>query len=133
MTKRMTYAEQLKDPRWQKKRLEILQRDNFQCQCCLRYDIELTVHHKGYLNNKNAWEYIDKDLLTLCVKCHDYLHNRFEKESELITWQFFKDVCKTDHLILMSEIGKLKRIEGCCYLHTIIQLIRSYTIKAEEV
>ncbi len=32
----MTYAEQLKDPRWQKRRLEILQRDEWRCLCGLR-------------------------------------------------------------------------------------------------
>ena len=30
----MGYSEKLKDPRWQKKRLEILERDNFRCQYC---------------------------------------------------------------------------------------------------
>lgn len=31
----MSYAEQLKDPRWQKKRLEILNRDEWKCTWCL--------------------------------------------------------------------------------------------------
>jgi len=29
---KLTYSEKLKDPRWQKKRLEILSRDNFTCE-----------------------------------------------------------------------------------------------------
>jgi len=30
----MTYAEQLKSPKWQKKRLNIMERDQFRCQDC---------------------------------------------------------------------------------------------------
>ena len=30
----MNYSEQLKSPKWQKKRLEIMQRDKFTCQLC---------------------------------------------------------------------------------------------------
>lgn len=30
----MTYSQKLRDPRWQKKRLEILERDSFTCQHC---------------------------------------------------------------------------------------------------
>ena len=29
-----TYLEKLKDPRWQKKRLEILERDGWKCMAC---------------------------------------------------------------------------------------------------
>jgi hypothetical protein len=30
----MTYSEKLKDPRWQKKRLEVMKRDDFKCKLC---------------------------------------------------------------------------------------------------
>lgn len=29
-----TYKENLKNPKWQKKRLKILKRDDFKCRCC---------------------------------------------------------------------------------------------------
>jgi len=32
---KVTYAEKLKDPRWQKKRLEIMERDEWTCQWCV--------------------------------------------------------------------------------------------------
>lgn len=64
----MTYAEKLKDPRWQKKRLEILNRDSFTCQCCAYDDKELHVHHVKY--NSNPWDADDDDLMTLCKDCH---------------------------------------------------------------
>ena len=77
-----TYAELLKDPRWQKKRLEIMQRDNFTCQHCGRTDRSLQVHHSYYLMNNNPWEYNDESLITLCDKCHEdetMLKNEIER------------------------------------------------------
>jgi len=75
----MTYAEKLKDPRWQKKRLEILERDGFECQVCWSDEKELHVHHKLYKNGYDPWEYGNDDLETLCKDCHkntDYLNVR---------------------------------------------------------
>lgn len=34
----------------------------------------LQVHHKHYMMDKKAWEYDDKDLVTLCQNCHSKLH-----------------------------------------------------------
>lgn len=65
----MTYAEKLKDPRWQKKRLEIMQRDNFACLNCCSKDKTLNVHHVIYVKGLDPWDYGDS-LLTLCEECH---------------------------------------------------------------
>lgn len=67
----MTYAEQLKSPKWQKKRLEILERDNFTCLACGDTEKQLHVHHGIYIKNKMAWEYDGNTLHTLCCVCHD--------------------------------------------------------------
>ena len=66
----MTYTERLKDPRWQKKRLEIFQRDNFSCRNCKDTATSLTVHHLCYLPNVEPWDHPDILLLTLCDPCH---------------------------------------------------------------
>lgn len=73
----MTYSEKLKDPRWQKKRLEILQRDEFTCQHCLKSDKTLHVHHT-YYNGKDPWETHDSRLVTLCEDCHEKEDEKFE-------------------------------------------------------
>jgi len=65
------YLQQLRDPRWQKKRLEILNRDNFTCQYCLCKDKELQVHHRYYDKDKLPWEYDDDCFITLCNDCHE--------------------------------------------------------------
>lgn len=78
-----SYFELLKDPRWQRKRLEIMERDNFTCQECEDTEATLNVHHKAYAFKKMApWEYPDDWLITLCEGCHEY---RSDMEK---TWRF---------------------------------------------
>jgi hypothetical protein len=71
MTKGL-YAELLHDPRWFKKRLEILERDEFKCQQCYEKDKTLNVHHLLYLSDKDPWDYPNELLITLCEKCHKF-------------------------------------------------------------
>jgi hypothetical protein len=66
----MTYQEKLKDPRWQKKRLLILERDGWLCQQCRLGTETLHVHHKYYLPKSDPWDYPDCALVTLCETCH---------------------------------------------------------------
>src|ERR1051326_7976114 len=65
----MKYSEKLLDPRWQKKRLEILRRDSYYCVMCGDNKSQLHVHHKKY--NGEPWEADDKDLATYCKYCHE--------------------------------------------------------------
>jgi len=65
------YSEKLKDPRWQKKRLEILERDEWACQVCFDSGSTLVVHHRDYLPNTDPWDYPDSYLITLCEECHE--------------------------------------------------------------
>lgn len=68
----MTYSEKLKDPRWQKKRLEIFNRDSFTCQLCSDDKKPLSVHHKQY--SGEPWEAPNEALLTICELCHSAIH-----------------------------------------------------------
>ena len=67
---RTTYAEKLRDPRWQKMRLEVMDRDEFACQRCGAKHKTLNVHHMFYQKGKDPWEYDPDFLLTLCEGCH---------------------------------------------------------------
>lgn len=67
-----TYSEKLKDPRWQKKRLKILERDGFKCCYCGDEETTLNVHHKKYTGE--PWEANNEDLETLCETCHSLEH-----------------------------------------------------------
>jgi hypothetical protein len=70
MAKRKSYSEKLKDPRWQRKRLEVLQRDGFACILCGDTETELHVHHKVYTAGSEPWDYELTSLITYCKHCH---------------------------------------------------------------
>lgn len=65
----MNYSDKLKDPRWQKKRLEILNRDQWRCRFCSDEQSTLHVHHLSY--SKEPWETKNEHLITLCESCHE--------------------------------------------------------------
>lgn len=65
------YSEKLKDPRWQKKRLEILSRDEWMCQYCYDSSSTLHIHHRYYIRNTDPWDYPPEALVTLCESCHE--------------------------------------------------------------
>lgn len=66
-----TYKERLLDPRWQRRRLDILSRSDFACEVCESTNKTLHVHHKRYRKGAMPWEYADHELQALCVDCHE--------------------------------------------------------------
>ena len=103
MNKQDEYSKYYKDPRWQKKRLKIFERDRFSCDFCGSKRRTLVVHHfwYGQIEDKKTgewrdrlpWEYKDEFLITLCEKCHEKEHaSRAKNESTLLDrlriWQF---------------------------------------------
>lgn len=67
------YFEKLKDPRWQKRRLEVLERGQWQCEQCEDKDKTLHVHHRYYEKGWNPWDYPDDALSVLCEDCHEWV------------------------------------------------------------
>ncbi len=67
----MKYADKLRDPRWQKKRMEIFERDNWTCKRCGETEETLMVHHRYYIRNREPWDYDPRALVTLCQTCHE--------------------------------------------------------------
>lgn len=72
---KLTYAEQLRHPLWQRKRLEVLSLAGWACQCCAATDQTLHVHHKRYAKGRMAWEYSADELAALCETCHQETHH----------------------------------------------------------
>lgn len=66
----MSYSQKLRSPLWQKKRLEILERDDWQCQVCRSTTNNLQVHHLFYAK-RDPWDYPDEAYQTLCEYCHE--------------------------------------------------------------
>lgn len=73
MGRKEDYAEKLRDPRWQRKRLEVFQRDGWKCTHCGRTDVTLNVHHEDYIGS-NPWDTPNENLTTICVDCHSKEH-----------------------------------------------------------
>lgn len=76
------YQKLLQDPRWQKKRLDIFQRDNFACRLCRSKDKTLHCHHQYYERGLLPWEYPDITLITLCCDCHEEEEERKDDDKE---------------------------------------------------
>lgn len=94
----VTYVQKLKDPRWQRKRLEILDRDGFMCRVCESDTNTLHVHHKCYLKSTDPWDYPDDTMVTVCEECH--LTADRMRESIMIK------VARLDHMSL-AELGNI--------------------------
>lgn len=74
MATKLSYAEQLKHPNWQRKRLEVMERAGFKCEACGDKDTMLNVHHKQYVKGRKAWEYDANELTCFCETCHKEKH-----------------------------------------------------------
>lgn len=92
-----TYKEKLLDPRWQKKRLEILSRDDFSCCYCGDKDNTLHVHHKSY-GDGEPWEIENNHLITLCKECHEQEELELKEYSELFIKSFRLSPFRADDL-----------------------------------
>lgn len=94
----MTYSEKLRDPRWQKKRLKILERAGWKCQCCKDSKNTLNVHHLVY-TGKDPWDEPDSNLEVLCEDCHEWREdwNRYMEgrsvRSTMFCQAFYAQIC----------------------------------------
>jgi hypothetical protein len=66
--------ESYKNPQWQRKRLEIMQKKGFKCEWCSSGEKELHTHHLRYEKGKELWEYEDSNFMILCKDCHKTFH-----------------------------------------------------------
>lgn len=105
-----TYAEKLKKPAWQKRRLKVLERDNWTCQLCKSTERTLNVHHLKY--SREPHEAPDEDLITYCEVCHLITetlkkHNeKVERVSIFDIAQGFGFAIKTDKNVLLGNVNK---------------------------
>lgn len=80
----------LLDPRWQKRRLEIMQNAEFRCEICDDETSTLHVHHVVYKKGAAPWEYSGSELQCLCEDCHEQAEeSRYKLLTELATYATF--------------------------------------------
>lgn len=106
------WSNQYKDPRWQKKRLEVMEANDYTCEICGDDRSTLNVHHKHYDYEKRIWEYDVEDFQCLCEDCHEKLHEDqkrikklMERESfrrfSLSLWDAFLEDYDCEYLLLL--------------------------------
>lgn len=103
----MSYADKLKDPRWQKKRLEIFERDNFTCQLCMDTKTTLVAHHKKYIYGRDIYDYPNEFLITLCKTCHDKFHEKIYDDEIIEPSDLSHLIDKDGHFEISKRWGDL--------------------------
>jgi hypothetical protein len=120
------YYEKLRDPRWQRKRLEIMQRDKFQCRECKSESSTLNVHHFWYDKGAEPWEYDNGVLITLCEGCHKELHvrqDKFKKMFGISAYSQRLNILLLGSLMVPEEAGIPPRIHWL--VSSVAELLRS--------
>jgi len=107
----MTYADKLKSPQWQKKRLEVFERAGWLCQLCGNDTKQLHVHHPKYVAGRAPWEY--DNLISLCAGCHSAVHGKENGPTADPFWYLVeRDAKRGDgralSLLTMREAGTLQ-------------------------
>lgn len=73
--RKLSYRDQLLHPKWQRKRLEVMDLAGFKCALCGDGDTTLNVHHRRYVSGRMAWEYDTSEMECLCRPCHQRHHD----------------------------------------------------------
>lgn len=68
------YSEQLTDKKWLAFRKFVFAVRGNKCEKCGRTKY-LQVHHPKYKSGRKAWEYTCNEVVVLCKKCHEKVHN----------------------------------------------------------
>lgn len=79
-----SYYELLKDPRWQRKRLELFKSNGWRCERCGSEEDSLHAHHGSYLKGFKPWEYPNKMYHCLCDNCHEFATSEMDHLNRLI-------------------------------------------------
>ena len=98
------YAEKLKHPLWQKKRLEVLEAANWECASCKTKDQTLHVHHLCY-SDGDPWETPNEFLECLCEACHSR-----REESNRAAWDMLRETSTTEFDIFCKYIAWASRL-----------------------
>jgi len=80
----VNYSDKLRDPRWQRKRLEALDAADWACASCSADELTLHVHHRRYIKGREVWDYSLDELAVLCENCHTIVHELDELAKDLI-------------------------------------------------
>lgn len=97
------------DPRWQEKRLRIMDRDGFTCICCASTEKTLHVHHRAYEKGKRIWDTPEADLITLCEDCHENVEAMVRDVRSIgdrIQWMHMTRMCDYNPIDLLQDLSR---------------------------
>ncbi len=97
------YRQKLLDPRWQKKRLQILERDDWTCQICYDTESTLHVHHRLYIAGADPWDYPAEYLVVLCEGCHEIEGQRMHLASRQVVDALKLAGCSSGDLLALAR------------------------------
>ncbi|MBS4191201.1 HNH endonuclease [Bacillus sp. FJAT-49705] len=72
-----------KSKKWINKRENVLRRDDYECRECKRYGkttVATMVHHIFPLEHYPEYKLNSDNLISLCSKCHERMHDRITNE-----------------------------------------------------
>jgi hypothetical protein len=96
------WSSAFRDSRWQKLRLEIMERDGWTCKSCgaTGNGVTLNVHHAYYESGKAPWEYPTDTLVTWCEDCHTKIHKAQRQIAIMLSTHDFRTIeAKTTDII----------------------------------
>lgn len=125
MKSQKSYSEKLRDPRWQKKRLEVLEEYGWKCHSCGSDSEEIHVHHPYYKKGLEPWEY--ENLLPLCDKCHKQMGEAIQTISQAISLLYSPKALELSRLI-STVLNKSESSSSVMNIPMI--LIKSFVIYA---
>lgn len=104
-SKKPTWAEKLRDDRWENLRRYVVASHKF-CHSCRRSDVVLNVHHPKY-DGREPWEYDQAELVVLCGDCHKEMHKTLE-----VLRAFVSQLNSTDAKIITGLFINVIRSKG---------------------
>ena len=119
-----TYGEQLKDPQWQRRRLEILSRDGFACRLCGCESVMLHVHHRWY-GDGAPWDVAGEALLTLCETCHEEETREWPKREAALVEALERTLTSSETLGMLADAFRSSTVDVEDDAHLIAWVLRT--------
>ena len=95
----VTYSEKLRDPRWQRIRIDVWRRAGCMCEACGNDKESLEVHHCYYEKGKEPWDYPLSCFLLLCESCHSEWHEEKQKLERTFAEFYSSDLLQARGLV----------------------------------
>jgi hypothetical protein len=123
------YRELLRDPRWQKRRLEKLQAAKWKCERCKNGRSNLQVHHRRYVRGRMPWEYKDAELMVECEGCHALEHLPAPTREEL---DLEERIDRAHHTLVTAKDSNEKRMAAAVLSSLVLERSPAQRLRMER-